>query len=256
MTNHPKIDIRTRVRDAASQIAALGRTPSVRAVRALTGGGSATTIADELKVWRALTAEPGNKTLKSSGSASTWTGDEFPLALKLEAEAFYCRMLALAQERLSDAGNLQVAAMLATSQKSLELSSQLTKTTEWGCGQRQELQEVLAERALLSERLSEKDTQLKTAADQILSLTDRIAVLTAELADTKLASAAKEVQAYSRAEGLSKHLMRMTDDQRSQIAAPLAALKDQVDGLKMREGALVIQMNNLRDENAALRKIK
>lgn len=231
---------------AADALSAAGKRVSVRAVRERIGRGSTTTIAEELRNWHRVTQS------KKTDSATELGDLRLPPGLAQEAELLYLRVLAQAGLHFSRSAAAGATVDAAAAQRQLALLAQLDRVSEFGAGVSRELTASIEERARLTAELADRDSTISTLQASLAAALERVTRLTEELSAIKLAAAEREALAFTRVEGLSKHLMRMTEEQRSQLSAPLAALREKHDALQTREAVMTQQLSALREANGRL----
>lgn len=247
-TDCGRVDTRELVRRAARELAAAGERVTVRGVRARIGRGSSTTIAAEIRRWN----------LQELASAAASTGGHqaagLPAALQAEAQLLFIRAVQAAGEKHAQVVTDMQTASLGQAARQDELFRNLAKSIDFSAILTSQLIDAVAERARLSATLTEKNLLLEEALAQATRASERVAELEAELASAKLKGAEREALALTRAEALSRHLLKTTEEQRAQIAAPLASLRERLEALQIRDQVQAQQLNALRAEIANLRE--
>lgn len=243
-------DTRALVRKAASELTAEGRKVSVRSIRAHLGNrGSTTTISDALRSWREdeRAAQTGRRNATMDSETS-----QLPAGLAREAQLLYLRVLAHVGVQFSNRRAADALQVVDAAEQQKALLEQLGRVSDFAAGTSTDLTRALEEQARLAALLQERDALVQGLQTQLAEAVARTQALGLELSAAKLAAAEREALALARVDGLNKHLMRVTEEQRAQIVAPLNALKERHESLQTREAVLMQQVSGLREEVARL----
>lgn len=243
---------RARVRLAADELMARGDRVSVRAVRELIGRGSDSTISAELRKWRNTELARRSASMQDPTPGLSPRQGALPAALAQEAQLMYLRVLAHVGSLFSAERATAALASATAATQQLAEHEQVLRLVNFGTGVSADLVASVEERARLAALLVERDATVEQLQGCVERLTAQLGQLSQQLAAAKLAAAEREALSLTRVEGLSKHLLRATEEQRSQIAAPLAQLQERYAALQLRETVMTQQLNSLRDENSSL----
>ncbi len=241
--NKPPADPDTRalVRAAAEQLTRAGKRVSVRAVRAILGRGSDTTIADELRTWR-------ETDLPAHVKPELNLFDRLPVELGAAAEHLYLLALTAAADRFRQ----QTVAANETTQSALSgqtgLLTELRQVSERAATVALQLNEAIADRASLVAQLREREIEVLRVSSDLAASQRLNADFTLEVSTLKSEVANRERAALARAEALSRHLLKATEDQRNALSATMATLRERLQAAQDRELLLTHQVQTLKQE--------